>query len=295
MAGATQLARIEPGTGAGIGAGIVLRMESQSGWWLITHPDHARLAGGFAAAWGNAQFRRPEPRARVLHGIASHDDGWAARDAHPVITRQGKPSAFSTELVGKYSAFEEIDIADYLAVRERAVRIITEKDAYAGLLVLMHTYSLLTEHADRSTIAPEGLTLLDAFLERQREYRSALLALIAGDEDLTADEKSEQTILEHFRLLQACDYLSLLSCVAYDQPAHLLHPLPCNDGKASEVRVFPLAPRRYRLSPWPFEERKLTFTVPARQVEGKVFSSSEELQAVFASALTEELIVQLTE
>ena len=23
----------------------MLRMESETGWWLITHPDHARLAG----------------------------------------------------------------------------------------------------------------------------------------------------------------------------------------------------------------------------------------------------------
>jgi hypothetical protein len=274
--------------------GILLRMESQSGWWLITHPDHARLAGAFAAAWGNAQFRRPEPRARVLHGIASHDDGWAARDAYPTVTCQGRPSAFSTELVGKYSAFEEIDLAEYLAVRERAVRIIAEEDPYAGLLVLMHTYNLLTEHADRSTIAPQGLTLLDAFLERQREFRRALLASIANDESLTAEEKSEQTILEHFRLLQACDNLSLLSCVAFDRAAHLLHPLPLNDGDASEVRVMPLASRHYRLSPWPFDQNELAFTFPARHVQGKIFGSSEELQSAFASAISEELTVRLS-
>ncbi len=273
---------------------IVLRMESESGWWLITHPDHARLAGEFAAAWGNAQFRRPEPRARVLRGIASHDDGWTARDAHPAITRQGKPSAFSTELVGKYSAFEEIDLADYLAVRERAVRIIAEQDPYAGLLVLMHTYNLLTEHADRSTIEPEGLALLDAFLERQRELRRALLTSIAKDESLADKEKSEQTILEHFRLLQACDNLSLLSCVAYHRPAHLLHPLPLNDGGASEVRVTPLAPRHYRLSPWPFDEPAATFMFPARHVRGKLFRSSEELQSAFASASAQQLAVRLS-
>ena len=268
-------------------------MESDLGWWLITHPDHARLAGAFAAAWGNAQFRCPEPRARVLHGIASHDDGWAARDAHPIITRQGKPSAFSTELVGKYSAFEEIDLADYLAVRERAVRIIAEEDTYAGLLVLMHTYNLLTEHADRSTIAPAGLVLLDAFIERQREYRCGLMASIANDESLTDQERSEQTILEHFRLLQACDNLSLLSCVAYDRPAHLLHSLPLTDGSSSEVRVIPLGPRHYRLSPWPFAEADLTVTFPARQVQGKLFGSSEELQVAFASAPSEQLAVRL--
>jgi hypothetical protein len=235
----------------------MLRMESETGWWLIRHPDHAELAGAFAAAWGNAMFRRPEPRERVLYGIARHDDGWAVRDAHPVITRQGKPSAFSTELVGKYSAFEEIDIADYLAVRDRAVRIIAEKDPYAGLLISMHTYNLLTAHADRSTIAVEGLALLDAFLERLRAYQAELRAAIQADQTLSADAKADQTITEHFRLLQACDNLSLLTCVAYGSPATLLHPLPLKNGGTSEVQVLPLGPRQFRLDPWPFAEAEL--------------------------------------
>ncbi len=123
-------------------------------------------------------------------GLLRHDDGWAARDAHPSITRQGKPSAFSTELVGKYSAFEEIDIEEYLAVRDRAVRIIAEEDPYAGLLISMHTYNLLTAHADRSTIAAEGLVLLDAFLERQRAYQDELRAAIAADAIADAARRS---------------------------------------------------------------------------------------------------------
>jgi Protein of unknown function (DUF3891) len=271
----------------------VLRMESESGWWLITHPDHARLAGAFAAAWGNAQFRKPEPRARVLKGITCHDDGWAARDAHPCITREGKPSGFSTELVGKYSAFEEIDLEDYLAVRERAVRIIADGDPYAGLLISLHTYSLLTEHADRSTIRPEGLVLLGSFLERQFEYQAQLRAAIAADASLAPDERSEETILQHFRLLQACDNLSLLSCVAFASPAHLLHPLPLNDGSSTEVRVLPTAIRRFQLTPWPFAERELTFHFPARHVACRKFASSAELGAAFLAAREEKLAVTL--
>jgi hypothetical protein len=270
-------------------------MESESAWWLITHPDHARLAGAFATAWGNAQFRKPEPRVRVLHGIATHDDGWAARDAHPAITREGKPSAFSTELVGKYSAFEEIDLAEYLAVRDRAVRIIAEHDPYAGLLISMHTYNLLTEHADRSTIAPGDLGLLDAFLDRQRAHQTELRTKIAADNSLSPTEKSEQTTIEHFRLLQACDNLSLLTCVAFDKPAHLLHPLPLNDGTTSEVQVFPIARRHFRLSPWPFSETALTFSFPARYVSGKVFGSSTELETAFNAAPVQTLAVTLSE
>src|SRR5579859_5361233 len=272
----------------------MLRMESDTGWWLITHPDHARLAGAFASAWGNAMFRKPEPRARVLHGVASHDDGWKERDAHPTITRQGKPSAFSIELVGNYSAFEEIDFADYLSVRDRAVRIIAERDPYAGLLISMHTYNLLTEHADRSTIGPDGLALLDAFLERQRSYQGELHAAIAADGTLKPGEKLEGSIAEHFRLLQACDNLSLLSCVAFARPANLLHPLPLNDGTSKEVDVFPIGQRQFRLSPWPFEEDELTFKFPARHVKGKTFDSSSQLERAFLSAAQEVLEVTLS-
>jgi hypothetical protein len=272
----------------------MLRMESETGWWLITHPDHAQLAGDFAAAWGNAHFRPPEPRARVLKGIACHDDGWATRDAHPSITRQGKPSAFSAELVGKYSAFEEIDLEEYLAVRDRAVRIIAEEDPYAGLLISLHTYNLLIAHADRSTIAPEGLVLLDAFLARQQEYQGKLRSNFAVDDSLSAIEKSEQTITEHFRLLQACDNLSLLTCVAFASPAHLLHPLSLNDGGTTEVNVLPIAPRHFRLAPWPFAASELRFSFPARHVAGKLFADSQSLETAFHAAPVEQLSVTLS-
>jgi hypothetical protein len=272
----------------------MLRTESESGWWLITHPDHARLAGQFAAAWGNAQFRQPEPRTRVLNAIATHDDGWAARDLRPSITRQGKPSAFSIELVGKYSAFEEIDLRDYLAVRDRAVRMVAQQDPYAALLVSMHTYSLLTAHADRSAIAPEGLALLDAFLKGQKTFQAELQRAIAADKTLNETHRSEQTILEHFRLLQACDNLSLLTCVAYPSPAHLLHPLPLKNGETSRVDVLPVGPRRFQLKPWPFAQTQLSLAFPARHVSGKTFADSPSLEAAFHAAPIEQLTVQLS-
>ena len=36
----------------------MLRLETETGWWLVTHPDHARLAGAFAERWGNDVFFR---------------------------------------------------------------------------------------------------------------------------------------------------------------------------------------------------------------------------------------------
>lgn len=271
----------------------MLRMESESGWWLITHRDHAHLAGDFAAEWGNALFRKPAPRERVLRGVANHDDGWMSRDAHPSITRDGKPSALSSELVGKYAAFVEIDFQEYLAAREQAIRSIAEEDPYAGLLISMHAYNLLTEHADRSTIAWDQLRLLDAFLDRQRAYQSQLDARVAADRTLTAEEKSGERIVENFRLLQACDHLALIACVDFGLSAHLQHPLAVNDGSAKEVQVFPLGARHFRLSPWPFTEKELRFFLPGRHVGRKFFATSGQLEEAYLMAPEKALTVTL--
>lgn len=272
----------------------MLRLETETGWWLVTHPDHARLAGAFAERWGNDVFVAPEPRTNVLKGIARHDDGWADRDAAPQITRQGKPSAFSVELVGKYSAFEEIDLADYLAVRDRAVRLIAVEDPYAAILISMHTYNLLTDHADRSTIAPAQLPLLDNFLVQQKHLQQELLRQIATSPQFNGDQASEPIILDHFRLLQATDNLSLITCVDFRAPANLLHPLPVRAGESRRVDVRAVGPRHFVLHPYPFVEPSLTFQFPARHVEGKVFSSSKELQRSFEAAAVKVLSVTVS-
>jgi hypothetical protein len=272
----------------------MLRLESETGWWLVTHVDHAHLAGAFAEQWGNERFLSPEPRERVLRGVTAHDDGWAARDQQPQITRQGKPSAFSVELVGKYSAFEEIDLVDYLAVRERAVGMVAETDAYAALLVSMHTYNLLTARANRTTIQPEQLPLLDAFLARQVQFQQDLKARLAADKQLAPEDISPSRIENHFRLLQACDNLSLLSCVDYPRPGDLLHALPLREGAESRIKVESLGGRNFRLTPYPFAASPLVFDLPARHVEGKHFSSVEELQNKFYAATPVQLPVTIT-
>jgi hypothetical protein len=272
----------------------MLRLETETGWWLVTHPDHARLAAAFAEQWGNNLFLSPEPRQNVLKGIASHDDGWAARDAFPQITRQNRPSAYSVELVGKYSAFEEIDLADYLAVRDRAVRLIAGEDAYAAVLISMHTYNLLTAHADRSTIAPAELPMLDEFLEGQQMFQDSLKKEIATNPYFTDEQKTEAAILNHFRLLQATDNLSLLSCVDFRGPANLLHPLPLRDGSEARVQVRSKGEREFVLDPYPFAKPSLSFAFPARHVQGKIFSSASELQQQFSAAPVQTLTVKIS-
>ncbi len=184
-----------------------------------------------------------------------------------------------------------------LAVRERAVHIIAQEDPYAAILISMHTYNLLTERADRSTIAVENLPLLDRFHRESAHYSGTTFVAAISTDKITssAEAKSDQTILEHFRLLQACDNLSLLSCVAFSRPANLLHPLPLNGGGFSHVQVLPVAPRHFRLTPWPFAEPELIFHFPARHVDGKKFTSAAALDAAFSVAEVTKISVNLTQ
>jgi hypothetical protein len=96
-------------------------------------------------------------------------------------------------------------------------------------------------------------------------------------------------------MLQACDNLSLLACVAFESPAHLLHPLPLNGRGSSEVEVLPIAPRHFRLEPWPFAKPEMSFGFPARHLEGKFFADSKSLEAAFDKATVERLTVTLFE
>jgi Protein of unknown function (DUF3891) len=158
----------------------------------------------------------------------------------------------------------------------------------------MHTYNLLTARADRTTIQPEQLPLLDAFLARQLDFQHELRDRIAADKQLAPEEIAPSRIENHFRLLQACDNLSLLSCVDYAQPADLLHALPLSEGGESRITVERLGERHFRLAPYPFAESSLVFHLAGRHVQGEYFHDANELQKKFAAAVPEHLPVTLT-
>jgi len=272
----------------------MLRLGTKDGWWLIKHPDHAALAGDFAAQWGNDLFVSPQPREHVLRAIYAHDNGWAARDEKPLAMKSGKPAAFSVELVGAYSAFEEIDLEAYLTVRRSAVQLIARQDPYAAILISRHTYNLLTDRADRSTIRAEQLPLLDAFLAEQKELQTRLQQELVAANEIPREEITWDALTENFKLLQACDNLSLLSCVDFNGAATLLWPQKMRDGAASEIHVTRIAERIFRLAPYPFAQPQLTLKLRARFVPGLTFDSSEQLQQRFSAASVEELEVHIS-
>lgn len=270
----------------------MIRIEEPTGWILISHPDHARLAGQMAAHWGNAEFAAPEPRADVLVAVLRHDDAWGRRDAQPKITRAGLPAAFSRELVGAYSAFEEIDLADYLAVRGRAASLVAADNPYAGLIISMHTVDLLTHRADYSALSPADRQLLERFIAEQRAWQERLVAEVAARPEWTQAATGAPR-QRAFEFLQACDSLSLTICVRYPQPIPLRHRHPDRQGQLQTITCTPRGNDVYALAPYPFDRDDLTFHLPCRRIPVREFSDQASFDAAWQKSPGELLTVRL--
>jgi hypothetical protein len=261
----------------------MIRIETDTGWILVEHREHARLAGRMAAHWGNDEFAAPEPRADILVAVARHDDAWALRDDEPCLTREGRPSAFSRELVGKYSAFEEMDFAEYLAVRGRAAKSVAADNPYAAIIISMHTVSLLTTQADLSALSERDVELHQRFIEEQ-QLLQALLIEKMKDDSVRPAALNPASLRRAFEFLQAHDSLSLGVCVRFPVAKALRHRHPRRDGRPVELECIPLGGDTYRIAPYPFDADELALEAPSRTVQGKVFASVGAFREAYAAA-----------
>jgi len=257
--------------------------ETDHGWTLIEHREHARLAGRFAAHWGNAEFPAPEPREDILEAVSRHDDAWVMRDAIPFLSRQGKPGAFSGELVGRHAEFEEMEFAAFLAVRERATEAVAADNPYAAVIVSMHTFDLVSSQADVQALSEADRKLRRKFLDGQLRRQVELIGMLEGGSPIHEDLAPTE-VLRAFEFLQACDSLSLAVCVRYTKPIPLRHSHRRRDETFAELLCTPLGGDRYRVGPYPFDDDELILEVPCRQVPGKTFADDAALQAAYAGA-----------
>jgi len=271
----------------------MIRLEEGGHWLLLEHAAHAALAGEFARRWKNAAFAPPEPFAHVLDAVARHDDSWIERDAQPRLTPEGKPSAFSVELVGAYAAFEEMDLQAYLDVRAAATEQAAARDPYAAVLVSMHTVNLVVEQSDPSALGPEQRRQLDAFAEGQRRRQSELKEALRAQPDV-APRATEAHFQAGFEFLQACDSLSLYVATRYPNPGFLRHAQPLRQGGRARIAIWPDdATARYFLDPYPLDEPEIRFAIPYRRVPKTETANQERFRAAWRAASAERRPVTL--
>ncbi|MGF1530833.1 MAG: DUF3891 family protein [Puniceicoccaceae bacterium] len=242
----------------------MLRIEQENHWLLLGHADHAALAGEFARHWKNEHFAPPEPFSNILDACTRHDDSWRKRDAQPALTGDLQPAAFSRELVGTYDAFEDIDLEEYLGVREAATEAAALRDPYAAVLISMHSVNLLTEQADLSGLSKVQLEVHRAFVDRQINRQAQLRQSMKGR--FEARHLSDEAFQRGFEFLQACDSFSLYASVAFTEIGKLRHRHPMQDGSLTEITILPLGNNRYRLQPFPLDEPEVEFLLPYKRI-----------------------------
>lgn len=260
----------------------MIRTETDSEWLLLPHADHAALAGEFARHWKNASFYPPNPFAHVLDAVSRHDDSWAPIDARPDLSEDGRPAAFSHELVGTYDAFEDIDLEGYLGVRGQATERAAARDPYSAILISMHTVNLLTEQADLSTLSEADREVHAEFIQGQRTRQQELKDALS--ESPLAPFLSSEALQRNFEFLQACDSFSLLVGVDYPQESQLRHPHPTAEGDSQVIQYTPLGDYRYQLDPWPMDEPELTFEIPYIRLPKSATASLETFRSAYRNS-----------
>ena len=270
----------------------MIRVEETGGWLLVSHRDHARLAGELARHWNNGEFAPPEPLADILVAVARHDDAWAERDEAPELTPEGRPAAISHEFVGSYHAPENPDLAGSLAMRGRATEAIAAENPYAAIIVSMHTVNLLAGPADSTGTAAADQARLRDFVAAQQARQQELAAAVAAMPGRAAEVEPAR-LQRACEFLEACDSLSLIACARHPKAAPLQHEHPRRQGAPTALDCLPLDHDTYRVAPYPFDADQLNFDVPCRRVRGELFADLNAFRAAFAAAPVEYLTIHL--
>lgn len=274
----------------------MIRNDRGDHFLLVTQHDHAVAAGELAARLGNARFDGPDPRESSLLGITLHDAGWPLHDDTPTLNSAGLP-------------LHVMEVSAELATtvwRESANRA-AAADAYAGLLVSLHVFTLSSLLAPRigamldHDAARSMMFLINQFQQDEIERQELLRPEFGLRNDLPrsiglADpgvNREEDRLRFNLAWLRAMDAISLDLCTGkrvFDRAPDVyprIGPVP------QEMSIVHLEPGVVRIDPWPFAISDIRLQVPARRVRKQPFKSVEEFRLAYAAATVEQLAIRV--
>lgn len=248
--------------------------------WLLTQQvEHARIAGLIAAAWDFGGKRPPE---QVLLAISRHDEGWRPVDELPHINAAGAPRGF-----------DEMGAQQSLEMWSRSsAALVEEGKHYAAGLVAAHVVFLARNYVNMAKLSIAQAVEMGKFIAQQQRLVERAKAEASGkipsniqlDDTMVIPSPSKdrhKTMPQNFekdlRLLQVCDYLSVLLCTDFAGEVEIDNvPYLANGDR---LQVSGQANRLWlSISPIPFR-KNLRDHLFATIVPKKVYDSSEELQA----------------
>lgn len=260
---------------------IVVEDKSGRGDYLVVirQTDHAFLAGFFAREWGNDQFVKPEPSRSFCLAVAEHDNGWSDWELQPALDPK-------THLP---FSFMSVPTETHIALYQRGIERLVKVDHYAGLLAAMHASELY----DRSRATMPGYSAKYVKTEesqavgdfvQQLRLQQLRLKVDLRTNPATKNYAEEPLLRANSARLETLDRLSLHFCMNPFEDA-LLDGVPVNDrGEDADMELHAEEAGVVAVAPYPFRRSPLEFSIMARRVPRKIYSSDADFQKTLAAA-----------
>jgi hypothetical protein len=246
---------------------------------VIRQTDHAFLAGFFAREWGNEQFSKPQPNGSFCLAVAEHDNGWSEWELQPALDPKTR-LPFS---------FMSIPTATHMALYQKGIERVVRVDHYAGLLASMHASALY----DRARATMPGFSakyvkneeshIANEFVQQLRLQQLRLKVDLRASA-ATKPFMEEPLINASLARMEVLDRMSLHFCMNPQQDV-VLDAVPVNDqGEEADLELNAEGDNVAEVAPYPFRREPLAFSIMARRVPRRMYSSDADFQKTLAAA-----------
>ncbi len=231
--------------------------------FVIRQPDHARMSGQLASAFGGGEFATPDPAELLVHVAGHHDEGWDRVDNHAKRdARTGLPYHLT-----------QTPLLDIVATGSRTPDFNEWRHPFCGVISSMHTYGLyhgrygLSDKIFIDVIPPELKPKVQAMLQgelvRQTRLKDQLRANPA-----TAPWAEDDFLFHHYKLLQFFDTLALYFHMTHAaaRGEAIFKNVPRQLGDDVSVTIRPVGDGVYALAPYPFNHNGLQIWVDGRYI-----------------------------
>lgn len=244
--------------------------------------DHSRVAGFFAAHWGNEEFDRPEPYASVVLAAQEHDIGWWEWEMKPsTLNDKGFPMDYHD---GSFKFLGQLRLDFY----RNAVDKVLQRDPYAAMLIAMHGVALMNagygkyDHPPDRTADPR----VRSYVDHQEELRKRLAIELSQSEDFR-DYTSNERIWTNYEYIEVFDQLAQYVCNRYPLnskkrelgPSDTLNDVNVPRKMGTDpvrLHIDTVAKHRAIVDPYPFAVDPLIFSFPARLVPNRAYADPDE-------------------
>ena len=257
---------------------------------LALQIDHSRVAGYFAAHWGNKDFDPPSPYASVVLAAGEHDIGWWEWEMCPsTLNDKGFPLDYHD---GSLKYLGQLRL-DFYA---NAVNRVLSRDPYAAMLMAMHGVALMNSGYGKYAYPPDRTA--DPRVKAYCDHQDALRLKIQNELRQSEQYKeycADEHVWTNYEYMEVFDVLAQYVCNRYPLnsqarklgPTNTLNDLdvPTKHGAPTvRMRIDPVAEHKAILQPYPFDIDPLPFSFTARLVPNRAYQSGEDFLGEFYRA-----------